>query len=195
MKFIYRSLHLVIQLFIIIIIALLTSCEEKIVEPYDSFVLPAGRHSGFNGVQSLQSRSLSFTAIFDETAKYQTVIPENQYDINKLLGFSDCNSVHHHNSARFGWRWVDNQLEIHAYAYVDGDRKNEFVGIATLNRPYDYRLSFTDDAYHFYMEGVDPVTILREPVCNRGFYYMLYPYFGGDEPAPHDILIKIRFDY
>ena len=48
-----------------------------------------------------------FVVKFDSTSIYNTLIPSNQYDINKLYGFSDNDSVHHLYSARFGWRWSD----------------------------------------------------------------------------------------
>src|SRR5215216_4353437 len=47
---------------------------------------------------------LKFIVKFDSSAIYHTIDPNNQYDINKLYGFSDNDSAHHLYSARFGWR-------------------------------------------------------------------------------------------
>ncbi len=176
---------------VIIVFTLLFSCEQKIEDPYEVFVIPAGKHDNGWKLQSLQSRSLNFSAVFDESAIYKTSSEENQHDINKLAGFSDCNSFHHENSARFGWRWLDGKLEIHAYAYVNGERVTEYIGDVSLDEAYDYRLQMTDSDYVFYLQGYDPVRITRNSPCDRGFYYMLFPYFGGDETAPQDIVIRI----
>ncbi len=195
MKPIYRFSHLFLKLLAIIIIAIMSSCEEALEEPYENFVLPQGKHSGSFPVQSLQNTSLRFQAIFDETAVYQTATEENQHDINKLMGFADCNAHHHENSARFGWRWLDGQLEVHAYTYTDRERKTEYIGSVELNTPYEYEIRLNDDSYDFLLEGHGIVSMKRTKYCATGLYYMLFPYFGGDEKAPHDIIIQIKALY
>ena len=185
-----RSISYIIALYL-----LLFSCEQQIHEPYELFVIPEGKHDDGWKLQSLQSRTLNFSAIFNESAIYETATEENQHDINKLLGFSDCNTFHHNNSARFGWRWLDGNLEVHAYAYVQGERISEYLGNILLNESYEYQLQITDSHYVFYLQGYTPVKISRSSSCNRGVYYMLFPYFGGDETAPHDISIQILTKY
>ncbi|MEO1255669.1 MAG: hypothetical protein AAFY41_12430, partial [Bacteroidota bacterium] len=86
-------------LYLILASTIITGCEPALVKPYETFVIPKGKHSNGWKAQSLQSRTLSFSAIFDQTAIYKTATTENQHDINKLMGFSDCNSFHHENSA------------------------------------------------------------------------------------------------
>ncbi|MEP1114877.1 hypothetical protein [Ekhidna sp.] len=179
----------------IALVLILISCEQAMEEPYETFFIPSGKHDNGMKIQSLQTKTLKFSAIFNETAIYETQTLENQEDINKLMGFSDCNSHHHKNSARFGWRWLNNQLEIHAYAYANGERITEYIGSVKLNEPYDYQIQLTNDAYVFYLEGLDPVRITRKSPCTRGLYYMLFPYFGGNEVAPHDMTIQILTKY
>jgi len=176
-------------------ILILTACEEALENPYEEFIISKGRHNSSINIEQLQSTTLRFSAIFDESAIYETENPINQYDINKLLGFSDCNSHHHTHSARFGWRWLDGSLDIHAYAYVNGERITERIGIVELNQAYNYELSFSDRAYYFSLQGYPTVTIPRVNTCNYGIYYMLFPYFGGDESAPHKVSIKIKINY
>ena len=183
------------KLLIIIIITALFSCEPAMEDPYENFIIPAGKHDNGWKMQSLQSKILDFSVIFDQSAIYETITKENQHDINKLMGFSDCNSMHHENSARFGWRWLNGKLEIHAYAYVNGERITTYIGDVTLNEPTGYQLQITADHYVFYLQGYEPVRIKRGASCNKGLYYMLFPYFGGDEVAPHDILIQILTKY
>ncbi len=173
----------------------LLACETSYYEPYQLFVLPEGKHSKVSKVQTLQSDVLSFKAIFDETAIYTSTSDENQHDTNKLLGFSDCNSHHHDHSARFGWRWLDGQLEILAYAYVSGERIIEPIGPISLNEPSNFTLTLHDNAYVFTVNDHPEVRIARDRPCYRGIYYMLWPYFGGNEVAPHDITIKLLIAY
>ncbi len=61
---------------------------------------------------SVQYTELKFVVKFDSSAIYSTIDPSNQYDINKLYGFSDNNAEHQKFSARFGWQWSDKALHI-----------------------------------------------------------------------------------
>jgi hypothetical protein len=163
--------------------------------PYEKFVLPQGKHSKGFPLEALQSSELRFTAIFDESAIYETTDPVNQYDINKLMGFSDCNSHHHDNSARFGWNWLDGKLLIHAYVYVDGEVMYQEIGEVPLNEPSEYTLRLLDNAYEFQINDLPIVQMPRKAPCTSGLYYKLFPYFGGDEVAPHDITILVKTHY
>lgn len=174
----------------------LLSCEPEWQEPYKVYQIKSGTHGPkIPKISSLQSETLMFSAIFDESAIYTTSLEENQADINKLMGFADCNSKHHENSARFGWRWYEGQLEIHAYCYVNGERVNTIIGTVPLHEKVDYLIHLSDSQYVFQLGNEEPVIITRGNVCNIGIYYMLYPYFGGDEVAPHDINIQIQQVY
>lgn len=171
------------------------SCEDAMDDYFEVFTLPEGKHSNGIKAQALQTNTLKFIAIFDESAVYQTEISENQYDLNKLLGFADCNSHHHQNSARFAWRWLEEKLEIYAYAYVDGVRITVPIGNVAILEPVHYELSMTKEEYVFWVEGFETVAIRRNAPCRRGMFYMLFPYFGGNEVAPQDITIRIKIDY
>ncbi|MFD2515676.1 hypothetical protein ACFSRY_17520 [Pontibacter locisalis] len=159
---------------------------------YTTYLIKKGQHSSSNsGFKSLSTSSLKFEALFDRSAIYQTVDPVNQADINKLYGMSDCGSHHQTNSARFGWRWFNNALEIHAYVYRNGIRASELIGTVSIDKAYQYELILDGTNYIFKVAGVGEAILARG--CNgKGSGYQLYPYFGGDEVAPHDITIKIR---
>ncbi|PIB34738.1 hypothetical protein BFP72_04610 [Reichenbachiella sp. 5M10] len=184
-----------ILLSIFVLLLFSVGCEQEWVEPYQTYTIKKGEHWSTYKQSSLLSDQLNFTVVFDESAMYKCEVAENQYDINKLLGFSDCNSMHHENSARFGWCWTNDQLEIHAYCYVDGERKTELIGAVRLNEPSNYSLEVTESQYIFKLDQYPSVSIDRGRVCNVGVYYMLYPYFGGNEKAPQDISIQLRIDY
>ena len=135
--------------------------------------------------------TLSFSAMFDNSAIYTSQLPENQNDINKLYGFSDCDTHHSIASARFGWNWRDNALRIYAYCYRNGERVSQELGVVLLNTAYDYRLSIVGGNYVFTFAGQQTVIARGCTSVESTQRYLLYPYFGGDEVAPHDIMIAI----
>ncbi|MBT1695651.1 hypothetical protein KK083_02105 [Fulvivirgaceae bacterium PWU4] len=157
-----------------------------------TYVIPAGAHySSQSAFQQLDVTSIRFSARFNNSAMYQTVDKENQGDINKLYGISDCNTAHQVNSARFGWRWYNNVLEIWAYTYNEGTSKYTFVSKVPLNTYSTYEIGFTDNAYTFQVNGGARVSLPRH-CAQQAHGYKLYPYFGGDETAPHEITIEIK---
>lgn len=156
------------------------------------YEIPAGAHHATNSsFQPLLNISLlKFKARFDSSAVYKTLESQNQGDINKLYGMSDCSGNHHANSARFGWRWYNNELQIWAYAYVDGVRKANFIKRVALQSWHTYEVAFTASTYEF---KVDETAVSISRHCpNKASGYKLYPYFGGDEVAPHKITIEIE---
>ena len=184
------------RLFLLLLLGVFFGCEPEWEEPFEVFLLPKGKHTSGYPVQMLQSSTLNATVYFDESAKYECNTEENQWDTNKLIGFSDCNSHHHENSARFGWRWLDSQLELLAYCYVDGETIIQELDTIPLNTQTEIEIRLLTDSYDFYISNEKLASIPRSAkTCKTGAYYMLFPYFGGDETAPHDISIYLRLNY
>lgn len=178
----------------IIVIFVFSSCEEE-ADLSRNFVMSEGEHySSPRLVQSLQSNTLNFTATFNQTAIYQFEDAGFQDSKNKLLGFSDCNSLHHENSARFAWQWYNEQLEIYAYCYVNGVREEKFLGTVELYKKNKYQLKVIGSNYIFQLNNQEPVYMKRGNTCDKGIYYMLWPYFGGTIPAPHDVHISLEIE-
>jgi hypothetical protein len=179
--------------FLIILTLPMISCESfDEVYPYEVYSIKKGQHYSTKKISSLQTDGIHFIARFDESAVYETKTAENQYDINKLMGFSDLNSHHQDNSARFGWRWAEGSLQVFSYVYVDGERISDYLGDVPLNQDVEFQLLLTHDSYLFSINGQEAVGVPRQSSQSKGLAYMLYPYFGGDEPAPQDINIMIR---
>lgn len=170
---------------------LLSSCEPEPEHYFEVFIIPKGEHYCKNRrPETLQTDVLQFRAYFDSSAIYLFDDNGLQDSKNKLMGFSDCNVDHHENSARFAWQWFDNKLEIYAYCYVNGQRVEKFLGVTELNTADIYTLTLTDKSYIFSFKD-NQVTIPRGTACQEGIYMMLWPYFGGTLPAPHDVSIFI----
>lgn len=178
-------------LFFLGVLLLFHSCElfDRKKE-FKVYTIPKGKQNSNNSLTLFTHDELKFLAKFDHTAIYTTQDTINQLDVNKLYGFSDCASPHHRNSARFGWRWYKNFLEVFAYSYTNGVRSSKFMTVVNLEQEYEYMIKLEDDVYIFYVNGVT-VTLPRG--CSAGgVKYYLFPYFGGDEKAPHEISIRIK---
>lgn len=154
------------------------------------FIRSGAHYATSNPLKKTTTTRLKFEVTFDSSAVYTTVDLANQGDINKLYGVADCGAMHQTNSARFGWRWYNNQLEIHAYTYLNTKRQSAYMGTVALGRKSICELELGDQAYTFWLDGKQ-VTLPRA-CTGAGAGYQLYPYFGGDEAAPHDIQIIIR---
>ena len=187
-----------ISIIIITAISILNiGCEDlfKVEEVYETFTIKAGQHRSVERAGFLESNRLTFKAYFDATAVYEITDPLMWNAKNKLLGFADCNVHHQTASARFAWQWMEGRLEIYAYTYVEGQRQEAFVGTVALNSTNTYSIELTNDSYIFYLNDKEPIIMSRSSKCDIGIYYLLWPYFGGQIPAPHDINITIAFIY
>jgi len=134
---------------------------------------------------------LAFVVKFDSSAIYKTVNPANQNDINKLYGFSDNDADHHQYSARFGWRWSNNALRLFGYIYNKGVMSYKELGTVAIGTENSCSIKVTSGAYIFTLNGKSQ-SMPRLSTSIKGSGYKLYPYFGGDEIAPHAISIWIK---
>jgi hypothetical protein len=159
---------------------------------FTRYTIRQGQHyADQNPYKALEVAALSFTVRFDSSAIYTSQLPINQLDINKLYGFSDNNASHHDFSARFGWRWSDNALRLFAYIYNDGHVDSKELTTISIGANIQCRLEVTERTYIFTVDG-NSFTMPRKSSTSRAIGYQLYPYFGGDEPAPHEIRIWIK---
>lgn len=167
--------------------------KADIADSVDTAVLytiaKGGHYSDKNTYKQLHAANLKFQVVFDSSAIYTSKATNNQGDINKLYGFSDCGTLHHVNSARFGWRWFNNRLELLAYTYVNKQVKYELITAVAINEPIHCELKAEEGQYRFIVG--DKEVILPRACSGLVEGYQLYPYFGGNETAPHKITIKI----
>lgn len=198
-----KSHKYLIQLALVFISTLsFLGCSSMYEVPEVVYLIKQGNHKSNvenslpgNGLRYLKSKTLQFTARFDESVRYK-LDQNDQGDINKLFGFSDCNSHHHQNSARFGWSYnIDTDMvDIYAYYYVSGKRHIENLGSAQINEAVRYRIVMGAGYYQFELKNSVTRTA-RGSECKMGMYYLLFPYFGGNRTAPHDIKIYIIEDF
>lgn len=178
----------------------LFNCSELYVVPESHYVIPKGKHASklkgrFPGdkLRTLKRDRLEFRARFDETARYNAGI-RNQADINKLMGFSEANSHHRKNSIRFGWRYdlLTDSIEVFAYAYEESKRWYQRITKVAINQSVKYCIQITDQAFYLIVDDAQVVEFQRTVKNKKGIYYLLFPFFGGNEVAPHDINVYVE---
>lgn len=163
-------------------------------------VIRKGTHKPFRLPKLLvDCNSLSYSVRFTETCKY-TLPPEDQLDTNKLFGIGYFPS-HHVNSVRFGWRYNPEnpeKMEIMAYWYDDRDRFMTSMGFVDIGKGYKYEMWLdrqADQTIHYMKvsNGFSPnlyAQVTLNGKCDVG--YLLGVYFGGNQKAPHDMVIVME---
>lgn len=131
------------------------------------------------------ARSIAYEVQFGYGCKYD--IGEDQSDINKLFGVGYW--FHHRNSARIGWRYFNDRIELHYYCYVNGNRITGLLGYASMNKPVTVQYTYTKTAYVFECNG-NLFSILHSG--HGRFGYLLGTYFGGNRKAPHEMRIYMK---
>ena len=156
------------------------------------YTIPKGeQYCDISTYSAVNYQQLSFVVKFDSSAIYQTVSSSNQTDINKLFGFSDNNAQHHQYSARFGWRWSNNALRLFGYIYNNSVMSFKELGTVAIGVETNCSIKVNLDTYVFTLNGKE-TTMPRASTTATAGGYKLYPYFGGDETAPHTISVWIK---
>ena len=131
--------------------------------------------------------------VFDDTCTYHIEGPD-ALDINKLFGVGFGNHMKY--SGRFGWRSIGQQFEIFAYVHNDGDMVTKKVLTCNPNEPIELCLKISDTDYEFSASKRSGERA-RVKIERRGswlynlFAYRLYPYFGGNLTAPHNMRLEM----
>lgn len=180
---------------ILILFFLLITCY-KLEDDFFIHTIKKGNHISGNYMSVHNSRKLECEVIFTESCIYE--IPNDiEFDTNKLIGISDS-YIHLNHSVRIGWRYYKGQLEILSYV-----RKNKVIHLqhmcyVEINQPYFFSVEIKNDRYILICKKVGgvykPVNVEVSRTSDyNGIRYKLFPYFGGNNPAPHDITIKIKY--
>lgn len=159
---------------------------------YVQYHIARGEHySDQSTFAPVSYKEQKFLVKFDSSAVYQTIDAANQYDINKLYGFSDNGKQHHEFSARIGWRWSDGALRLFGYIYNNTVVSYQEIGAVSIGEQHTCSIKVNGSSYIFTVDGKS-ITMPRESAGDMATGYKLYPYFGGDETAPHDMTIFIK---
>lgn len=162
---------------------------------YKHYKIKEGKHDYFNLPKLTCANSLNAMVMFPESWRYN-LKNKNQKDINKVLGLSDSWSYHKKHSARFGARYNTKlqKIELFAYTYREGKVYAKFLKYIRIKHEVFLGLKIEPSHYAFYVNNVLEQRLPRTcELSSKGLKYILLPYFGGDEPAPHDITTLIKW--
>jgi hypothetical protein len=161
------------------------------------FTIPKGQHYGWPFRFALWWNRKVFTrkVIFANNCRYE--LPgDDQLDTNKLFGIGYFPGFHHKDSARFGWRYLrgSGKMEVMAYCYDRGKRIIESVASIEVGQVYRLKLNIMENEYLFSVEESGGKIIGQTIIARRHskkLQYGLWPFFGGNQTAPHYMTILI----
>ncbi len=161
------------------------------------YIIKAGQHdAGYNFGIHMPNKTVSKVAILNSTCTYNHG-DNDQLDINKLYGFSE-GANHQYNSVRFGWRWsiVKQKFEILAYVYNNGqvireEQADTFLGDVEVGQRFYTEVGVSGNYYRLKTIINYKATEKYISRTGSGLGYNLFPYFGGDKVAPHDVIVEL----
>lgn len=177
------------------------SCEPIIERPIDfaqggqQFTIEKGMHQSLPIVaRSGKFKSFECEVQFTESCKYK-IAPSDQGDQNKLFGFGFENRIPfqnpaHDNSIRWTWRyesgndiliipyWYENGRRVFGFKYQKAVKIGEVVALDIYVNEYNYTLTYNNES----------ITIPHQNIKQNA--WVLTPFFGGNQKAPHKIFIN-----
>ena len=77
-----------------------------------------------------------------------------------------------------------------AYVYADGQRYIEYIDTVALDQFSPMSIEINKNEYIF--KAGNGLVKLPRGCSRRGLGYRLYPYFGGNKTAPHEVKIQFK---
>jgi len=147
----------------------------------------SGLHFGFHCNKKVYDRTISFS----KECWWKTPRNNDDYDINKLCGFSY--GFHQKNSLRIGWiPDFKNKNQIILFAYWHNNSSQHFFKYLTsipTETQFDVEIVCGKKKAYFKINKKITSIAFKKPSFTLGYY--LYPYFGGNNTAPNNMTIKI----
>lgn len=155
-----------------------------------TYTIKKGRHYS-NHLPKLVygMRNLSTSVKFHSDCWFPLSQPDD-YAINKLVGWSM--GYHHTSSIRCGWRpaGIPGYIDLFFYTYCQGYRHDEYFTTIECDKEFLLFMLISSDGDITFSASGKSVT-LKGPCIGKKLGYLLFPYFGGKNTAPHDIHIDI----
>jgi hypothetical protein len=154
------------------------------------FQIKKDQHTSNNRcIRFPKNGQITFNFHVNPTWLYDEKAPGFQTGWNKLIGISEGFSQHKH-SVRIGWRCIENTIYMCSYCYIDGERKiSDMVEVPMGWNSGSVRI--TDNSY---IVVINNQIIAFEKSNSSLFKIMMYPYFGGNSTAPHNIQFEFRMN-
>lgn len=154
------------------------------------FIIPKGRHrpTRFIAPSFHFGRTfMAYTVTFDPSCLAMPLV-DCRDSWNKLFGFSY--GWHQTDSIRFAWRSVGERIEVGAYLYEQGKRRDASIYRVLPDQPLQMEMHLYSDNYvRFEVDGVSK--LMKWSGRKPCFGYSLFPYYGGHCPAPCTVKITV----
>jgi hypothetical protein len=189
------------KMFLVGLCLFMSACvPDFLVSNSDWVVIEAGEHEPMpkRKVGMLISPSqITAEVTFDSSCIYDIGAVDAD-DWNKVIGLGFVGSKdqsldgvppHQVDGARVGWRYntKTGRIDLGAYAYVEGKRIDFKVAETAINQPTRMTIKIDYDRKVYQVLGGTPIPFTH----NKTFAYSTGLYFGGNQPAPHRIRVKI----
>jgi hypothetical protein len=143
-------------------------------------------------------RTLSMRFVFRQECWWAPARNQDDYDLNKLAGIG-FGTNHHNNSVRLAWvPDFENQGMIKVFGYTYDEKKvgqkfsMTFIKSVHVLDTITGKIESRDGNYYI---TVNEVTIQMENVnSDPNLCFRLFPYFGGNNTAPHDMVIELEMN-
>ena len=118
-------------------------------------------------------------------------------DLNKLYGLSFGLNSDHSDSVRLAWKPdfnVSGKIDIYGYIYdklADSQHLSQYITSVQTGEDCLANIASNGDKYEFRVNTVNAEMANTHP--DPGLCFRLFPYFGGNNTAPHDMTIEIEF--
>ena len=185
---------------ILLILLVLIGCNKEDKNGYRVYTIDRGSHYSDGPLDKLfgndnRANSWEWEVIFELSCIYSEsdlLNPSNYLDVNKLIGFSDCDRHHSEHSCRIGWRASGDSIEL--LIYKRDDNNIEFKSLKKIypDQIVNVTLEFKDTIYISCIDGICD-TLIRPCPNWSGRKYSLFPFFGGQETSPHKMKIRIKW--
>ena len=131
-----------------------------------------------------------------KTVMFDSSIFTKETHINKIFGFTVGGMFEksiHKNSFRFGWRIVDEKIEIMSYVYIDGHREYKLLAKILPNVHYELILQRNrrEVVFEVFQGRTSIATKVYDFKNSHDYGYRCGLYYGGKPKAPHTIKIKV----
>lgn len=159
-----------------------------------NYTIPKGEHSSmtFPKLYLGYKKRFDLEVVFDDSCIYELDDAIDQLDINKLFGVSFGD--HHKNSIRIGWNYnlSTKNIVIYYYVYEDGIRMYSEIDRVELNTKIKLAIELDTDNGDFTIHAPNCSCnrVYKYPDWLIGYY--LNPYFGGNQVAPHEVVVKMN---
>ncbi len=149
------------------------------------------------GAMGWKVKSMNISFLFRSECWWSPPRNNDDFDQNKLAGIG-YGLNHHQNSVRLTWvPDFDHQGVMKIFGYTYDERKSDpkfsYSLITTVNvlQPCQGSIIAEGNQYKITVNGVSVSMENTNP--DPSLCFRLFPYFGGNNTAPHDMTIEIGF--